>query len=390
MKVPLLDLRAQYRSIRDELDAAVSAVVESQYFILGPEVEALEAEIASYSDVEFGVGMSSGTDALLAALMAVGVGAGDEVITTPYTFFATAGVIARLGARPVFVDIDPATFNIDTARIGDAVTDRTRAIIPVHLYGRMADMDPIMALAADRGLSVIEDAAQSIGAFDAQGRKAGSVGHMGCFSFFPSKNLGGFGDGGMTVTRDAETARELKMLRMHGMEPKYYHAIVGGNFRLDALQAAVLRVKLRYLDGWSAARRRNADRYRELFGAAGVVADTGSAETGSVARDPRADRIILPGDEPGHIYNQFVIRSPRRDELIAHLRAHEVGTEIYYPVPLHLQECFADLGHEAAAFPHAEAAARETLALPIFPELEDAQIRHVVDCAAEFLERAAS
>ncbi|MEX1183838.1 MAG: DegT/DnrJ/EryC1/StrS family aminotransferase [Gemmatimonadota bacterium] len=367
MQVPLLDLKTQYRSLKEEIDAAMAGVMDSQHFILGPEVGALEDEIAAYTGVAYGVGMSSGTDALLAALMALEIGPGDEVITTPYTFFATVGVIARLGATPVFVDIDPATFNIDAALIASAMTARTKAIIPVHLYGRMADMDGIMATARARGVPVIEDAAQAIGAFDGQGRKAGAIGDMGCFSFFPSKNLGGFGDGGMTVTQDADTARRLKMLRMHGMEPKYHHAIVGGNFRLDALQAAVLRVKLRSLDTWTAARRRNADLYRELFAAAGLTG--GGLDDGAV---------VLPDDTPGHIYNQFVIRTSHRDALRAQLAARGVGSEIYYPVPMHRLECFAGLGHGEGAFPHAEQAARETLALPIYPELTHAQLAHVV------------
>lgn len=375
--VPLLDLKAQYRSISEDVDAAVQRVVESQYFILGPEVAALEEEIAAYSGTAHGIGMSSGTDALLAALMAVDIGSGDEVITTPYSFFATAGVIARLGATPVFVDIDPVTFNIDASLMAGAVTARTRAVIPVHLYGRMADMDGVLDAVRGRGITVIEDAAQAIGAFDAHGRRAGSVGEMGCFSFFPSKNLGGFGDGGMTVSRDAALARRLRILRMHGSEPKYYHQLVGGNFRLDALQAAVLRVKLRYLDAWTAARRRNADRYRELFVAAGLgVADGGvdAADTG----------VVLPADEPGHIYNQFVIRVSDRDALQAQLRSRGIGTEIYYPVPLHLQDCFSGLGYRTGSMPHSEAAARETLALPIYPELDEADLEYVVTCIAQF------
>jgi dTDP-4-amino-4,6-dideoxygalactose transaminase len=367
MDVPLLDLKPQYRALKRELDDAVARVIESQHFILGPEVTALEHEIAEYTACRHGIGMSSGTDALLAALMALDIRPGDEVITTPYTFFATAGTIARLGATPVFVDIDPQTFNIDPLGIDAAITARTRAIMPVHLYGRIADMDAIARIARQREIPVIEDAAQAIGAFDRSGRKAGAIGDMGCFSFFPSKNLGGFGDGGMTVTQNDDLARSLRMLRMHGMEPKYYHSMVGGNFRLDALQAAVLRVKLRHLDDWTSARRRNADRYRDLFDAAGLQ-----------------DTIILPADEPGHIYNQFVIRTPRRDRLQAHLRSRAVGTEIYYPVPLHLQECFRYLDLAPGSMPHSEAAASETLALPIFPELTDAQLEYVVTAIADF------
>jgi dTDP-4-amino-4,6-dideoxygalactose transaminase len=366
-EVPLLDLKGQYRSIRGQIDEAIARVVESQWFILGPEVSGLEEEVAAYTGAAYGVGMSSGTDALLAALMALDVGPGDEVIVPAYTFFATAGVVARLGARPVFVDIDPVTFNLLPDAVADAVTERTRAVIPVHLYGRMADMDGIMAAVTARGIAVIEDAAQAIGATDGDGRRAGSMGDMGCFSFFPSKNLGGFGDGGMTVTSNGATAAKLKMLRMHGMEPKYHHAVVGGNFRLDALQAAVLRVKLRYLNGWTEARRRNAGLYRTFL-----------AERGAL------DRIRVAEDEPGHIYNQFVIRARDRDRLQAHLRAAGIGTEIYYPVPLHLQECFAHLGHVAGSMPNAESAAQETLALPIYPELGDDQIAHVVDSIVAF------
>jgi dTDP-4-amino-4,6-dideoxygalactose transaminase len=367
VEVPLLDLKGQYRSIRSEIDDAVRGVVESQHFILGPEVVGLEAEVAKYSDVAHAVGMSSGTDALLAALMALDIGPGDDIIVPTYTFFATAGVVARLGATPVFVDIDSVTYNLLPEAVAAAVTTRTRAIIPVHLYGRMADLDAIEAVVAGKDIAIIEDAAQAIGAFDTRGRKAGSIGDMGCFSFFPSKNLGGFGDGGMTVTNAADTAQRLKILRTHGMEPKYYHAMVGGNFRLDALQAAVLRVKLRHLDGWTAARRRNAERYRDLFAEARLHGVIG-----------------LPQDEAGHIYNQFVIRVSDRDALQAHMRDRGIGTEIYYPVPLHRQECFAGLGYTEGSLPNAEAAARETLALPIYPELTDEQLEHVVSSIAEF------
>lgn len=371
VEVPLLDLKGQYRSIRTEIDAAIASVVESQWFILGPEVAALEEEIAAYSGAAVGVGMSSGTDALLAALMVLEVGPGDEVIVPTYTFFATAGVVSRLGARPVFVDIDPVSYNIVPAAVADAITPDTKAIVPVHLYGRMADMDGLRAAAG--GVPIIEDAAQAIGAFDDRGRRAGSIGDMGCLSFFPSKNLGGFGDGGMTLTNDAETARKLKMLRMHGMEPKYYHSVVGGNFRLDALQAAVLRVKLRYLPAWSDARRSNADLYRSLLADGQVL-----------------DRIGLPEDVPGHIYNQFVIRSNERDRLLQYLRAAGIGTEIYYPVPLHLQECFAHLGHAPGSLPNAEAAAQQTLAVPIYPELRQDQIAYVADCIVRFCNQSTS
>jgi dTDP-4-amino-4,6-dideoxygalactose transaminase len=362
-EVPLLDLKGQYRALKMELDEAVQRVVASQYFILGPEVSGLEEEVARYCGSAHGVGVSSGTDALLVALMVLGVGPGDEVVTSPYTFFATAGVIARLGARPVFVDIDPGTYNMDAAAAVSAITERTRAIMPVHLYGSMAEMGPLEGL----GIPLIEDAAQAIGSFDAAGRRAGSIGVMGCLSFFPSKNLGGFGDGGMVLTNDDALAVELRKLRVHGMEPKYFHSAIGGNFRLDALQAAVLRVKLRYLGDWMAARRANAERYRALFADAGL----GTA-------------VVLPEDEPGHCYNQFVIRVAERDALRRHLQERGIGTEVYYPVPLHLQECFRYLGHAEGDFPESERAARETLALPIFPELTAEQQEHVVANIAEF------
>lgn len=363
MTVPLLDLKAQYATIKSDVDAAVHRLMDTQYFINGPEVVGLEQEVAAYSGAAHGIGVASGTDALLVVLMALGVGPGDEVITTPYSFFATAGVIARLGATPVFVDIEPGSFNIDPRLVAQAITPKTKAIMPVHLYGRVADMDPLLAL----GVPVIEDAAQAIGARDEKGRVAGSMGTAGCFSFFPSKNLGGFGDGGMVVTQDADLAHMIAMLRMHGMEPKYYHKYVGGNFRLDALQAAVLRVKLPHLEAWSAGRRRNADGYRALFASAGL-----------------ADTVQLPDDVPGHIYNQFVVRVPRRDELQAFLREQGIGTEIYYPVPLHRQECFASLGYGEGSMPESERAAAETLALPIYPELTAEMQGYVVECVQEF------
>lgn len=359
--IPLLDLRTGYAQIREEIQAALQRVIEAQAFILGPEVEGLEAEIAAYSQCRFGIGVSSGTDALLVSLMALGVGPGDEVITSPYTFFATAGTIARIGARPVFVDIDPATFNLDPERIERAITPRTKAIMPVHLFGQMADMDQLMEIATHHRLPVIEDAAQAIGA-EYKGRRAGSIGDLGCFSFFPSKNLGGFGDGGMVTAQDPTLADRVQLLRGHGMRPKYYHQFIGGNFRLDALQAAVLRVKLKYLDGWSEARQRNAATYRRLFAQAGISS------------------VALPVEAPDrrHIYNQFVIRVPHRDKVIQTLRDAQIGVEIYYPVPIHLQECFRYLGYREGDLPASEAAARETLALPIYPELkEDAQERVV-------------
>jgi dTDP-4-amino-4,6-dideoxygalactose transaminase len=366
MNVPLLDLRAQYATIRGEVRAAIDRVCESQQFILGPEASVLEQEIAALCGVMFGVGMSSGTDALLAALMGISVGPGDEVITTTYSFFATAGVIARLGATPVFVDIDPRTYNLDTEAALARITPRTKAIVAVHLVGRCADLDLIMEAAAAHGITVIEDAAQALGARDGASRAAGAIGHMGCFSFFPTKNSGGFGDGGMVVTSDVELAETLRTLRAHGTRPKYYHRVVGGNFRLDALQAAVLRVKLKHLSSWTRARRTNADRYRSLFEEMGLM-----------------DRIALPEDVPGHIYNQFVIRVERRDDLRALLTERGVGTEVYYPVPLHLQECFRSLGYRNGDLPRAEAAARESLALPIYPELLEGQQRYVVSQIAE-------
>ena len=365
MQVPLLNLKAQYEAIKDEIDQAVAAVFASQQFINGPQVAELETGVAEYSGCAHGVGVSSGSDALIIALMAEDIGPGDEVITTPYTFFATAGAIARVGAKPVFVDIDPVTFNIDPNLIEQAVTSRTRAIIPVHLFGQMADMDPIMDLAHSfnqKPITVIEDAAQAIGA-EYKGHRAGSIGDYGTFSFFPSKNLGGAGDGGLVVCQDADRAERLKILRNHGSKPKYFHKFIGGNFRLDTIQAAVVLAKLRHLDAWTAARQEHARIYRRLFEASGLQ------ERGLTLPVEIMDR---------HIYNQFVIRYQDRDGLKQHLANHGVGTEIYYPLPLHLQECFAYLGHKAGAFPHAERAAANSLALPIDPVLSEAEIEYVV------------
>jgi dTDP-4-amino-4,6-dideoxygalactose transaminase len=365
--VPLLDLKAQYATIREEVNAVVLRVLESQHFILGPEVEALEEEVAAYSQCKYGIGVSSGTDALLVALMAIDIQPGDEVITTPYTFFATAGSIVRLGAKPVFVDIDALSYNIDHTKIEAAITDRTRAIMPVHLYGQMAEMAPIMELANRYNLYVIEDAAQAIGA-EYKGQRAGSIGHLGCFSFFPSKNLGGIGDGGMVVTNDHKLADKIKLLRGHGAHPKYYHSVIGGNFRLDAIQAAVLQVKLKYLDIWIARRQQNAQQYRELF-----------AQTG-------LEDIKLPVEleTRRHIYNQFVIRYSGRDELIKYLKKQKIGCEVYYPVPMHLQECLAQLNYKVDDFPVSEEAAQKTLSIPIYPELNKAQQRAVIDVLKEF------
>jgi dTDP-4-amino-4,6-dideoxygalactose transaminase len=368
MNVPLLDLKAQYLSIKPTIDAAVAEVLESQHFILGSKVEECENAIAEYSKCSYAVGVSSGSDALLACLMAENIGAGDEVITTPYSFFATAGAIARLGATPVFVDINPQTYNLDVSAILSKVTSKTRAIIPVHLYGQMADMDPVMKVADEYGLIVIEDAAQAIGS-EYKGRRAGSIGHYGCFSFFPSKNLGGAGDGGMVVTNNTDRAEKLRCLRSHGSKPKYYHKIIGGNFRLDAIQAVVVSAKLPYLDAWTAARQRNAERYDRLLEKADIP-------------------ITLPAVSTNrHIFNQYVIRVTKRDELQSYLKRRGVGTEVYYPVPLHLQECFAYLGHNAGAFPESERAARETVALPIHPELTEPQAHFVAQCVCEFLEK---
>jgi dTDP-4-amino-4,6-dideoxygalactose transaminase len=373
-QVPLFDLTAQYASIRDEVLAAISRVCDSQQFILGPEVEALERELSAYLAAPNAVAVSSGTDALLMALMALGVGPGDEVITPAFSFFATAGSIARVGARPVFVDIDPATFNIDSAAIDGAVTPRTKAVIPVHLFGQSADMAPIVKSAASRGISIVEDAAQAIGA-RYQDRPAGTFGEMGCFSFFPTKNLGAFGDGGLIVCHDAGLAARLRAIRNHGAgaESKYRHDTVGGNFRMDAIQAAILRVKLAHLPGWTVARQQNAARYEALFEGAGLIG-----------------RVAVPARmvQSTHIYNQFVIRVPRRDELRQHLRELGIGTEIYYPTPLHLQPCFTYLDHAAGDFPVSEAASREVLALPIYGELAESQQARVVEAIRLFFQRA--
>ena len=373
MNVPLLDLKSQYQAIKADVDAAVAGVLASQHFILGPIVEECERAIARYCGCAAAVGVSSGSDALLACLMAEGIGAGDEVITTPYTFFATAGAIARVGATPVFADIDPLTFNVRPSAVAACVTTRTRAIVPVHLFGQMADMDAIMAIAQQHGLVVIEDAAQAIGAED-HGRRAGSIGHYGCLSFFPSKNLGAAGDGGMIVTNDEGRAKTLRCLRGHGAQPKYHHRLIGGNFRLDALQAAVVSAKLPHLDMWTRARQQNALRYDLLF-----------ADTGLAGELPNLPRVTLPKvTTTRHVFNQYVVRVSDRDGLQRALKQRGVGTEVYYPVPMHLQECFRYLRHEPGAFPESERAARETLALPIHPELSDEQATHVVDAIREW------
>lgn len=366
MTVPLLDLKAQFNEIRDEIRAAIDAVLESQQFILGPTVAAFEESVAACCGVAHAVGVSSGTDAILAALMAIGIAPGDEVITTPYTFFSTAGCISRLCARPVFVDIDPRTFNIDPAKIEAAVTEKTRAILPVHLFGQCAEMDPILEVARKHRLRLIEDAAQAIGA-QYRERSAGTMGDVGCFSFFPSKNLGGFGDGGMVVTNDPELAETLRMLRAHGSKPKYFHSMIGGNFRLDALQAAILQVKLRHLDFWTERRRQNAALYGDLLSDAPVVA---------------------PYIEPHNfsIYNQYVICVEERDALRTFLKDNGVGTEIYYPLPLHMQKCYEHLGYRQGDFPEAEKAAAHSVAIPVYPELAEEKQRYVAKQIRTFLD----
>jgi len=359
MQIPLLDLKAQYAKIKDEVLAAVSEVLESQRCIGGPKVEELEKRIAEISDCKYAVGTSSGTDAILNTLMSLEIGAGDEVITTPFTFFSTVGCIARIGAKPVFVDIDARTYNIDGSQVAEAVTEKTKAIMPVHLYGQMADMEPIMEVAKKHNIALIEDAAQSITS-TYKGKKAGSIGTAGCFSFFPSKNLGGIGDGGMIVTNDKKLYERAFIMRNHGSKPKYYHELIGGNFRLDPIQAVALLVKLPYLNGWSEARRKNAAYYNKKF-------------EGTVVQVPYINPDCVT------IYNQYVIRVPRRDEVVAHLKENNIGCEIYYPVPMHLQKCFAYLGYKEGDFPEAEKAAKEVMALPIYPELTD----EMKDCVAE-------
>ncbi len=365
MTVPLLDLKAQYATIRADLDGAVHAVLESGRFIQGPEVVALENEVAAYSQAAHGVGVASGTDALLLALKALGVGPGDEVVTTAYSFFASASTIVLAGAKPVFCDIEPDTYNLDPSKLEACLTAKTKAVVPVHLFGQCADMPALEAICGPRGIPLLEDAAQAIGS-EWQGRRAGAMGVAACFSFFPSKNLGGIGDGGMVVSNDAAFADRVKLLREHGARPKYHHQVLGQNSRLDAIQAAVLRVKLRHLEAWHAGRQRNAALYRELL----------------AGTDVGLPRALEPAR---HIYNQFVVRTPRRDELKRHLTDAGIGTEVYYPRPLHVQECFADLGHRTGDFPQSEAAAAETLALPIYPELTAEQVAYVSARIHEFL-----
>jgi dTDP-4-amino-4,6-dideoxygalactose transaminase len=368
VRVPLLDLNAQNGPLRDEILAAITRVVDSQRFIGGPEVDGLERELASLIGARHAIGVSSGTDALLVSLMALGIGADDEVITPTFSFFATAGCVMRVGAKPKLVDIDPVTFNVNVAAVERAITPRTKAIIPVHLYGLCTDMDPLIDLARRRNIGIIEDAAQSIGSKYGD-RQSGTMGTFGCFSFFPSKNLGAFGDAGLVTTNDDRLAERVRMLRNHGAEPKYYHKYIGGNFRLDAVQAAILRVKAPHLAGWTEFRRRNAARYDTMFRVAGLD------ETLTLPYEP-ANRY--------HIFNQYVVRAPRRDGLKAHLDAAGIGTEIYYPVPFHLQQCFAPLGYRKGDFPEAESAAAEVLALPVYGELTQEQQQHVVDRIADY------
>ncbi|MBN1291169.1 MAG: DegT/DnrJ/EryC1/StrS family aminotransferase [Candidatus Latescibacteria bacterium] len=368
MNVPLLDLKAQYETIRNEIDAAVKEVFESQYFILGPKVKEFEEQVAEYVGAGYAIGCASGTDALLLALMAIDIQPGDEVITSPYTFFATGGSIARLGAKIVFCDIKPDTYNMNPSLLEHLITDRTKAIIPVHLFGLMAEMDKINAIAAKKNIPVIEDAAQAIGSSSPFG-KAGVAGTIGCFSFFPSKNLGAAGDGGMVTTNNENLAEKLRILRVHGSKPKYYHHVVGINSRLDALQAAILQVKLRYLDAWSEERRENALTYNRLF---------------SDLTD--ADMVTTPviPEGYGHIFNQYVIRVKNRDDLKDYLKDKGIGSEIYYPVPLHLQDCFKELGCKKGDMPESEKAADTTLALPVYPELTDEMQKYVVETIRTF------
>ena len=369
MNVPLLDLQAQYASLRDDLRPAIERVLESQRFVLGDEVRRLESSVAEYCQARYAVGCASGSDSLLLALMALDVGAGDEIVTTPFSFFATGSCIARLGALPVFVDIDPATYNLDVSQVADVITPRTKAIIPVHIYGQCAEMDPLLALGERHGIPVVEDAAQAIGATD-HGRLAGSMGAIGCFSFYPTKNLGGAGDGGIITTNDEQLEQRLKRLRTHGGITEYMHNEVGINSRLDELQAAVLNVKLPHLDTWSNQRAQRAAVYTELLEQANLSFEV---TTPFVRPDCR------------HIFHQYVIRVPRyRDRLMEHLKERGVGTKVYYPIPLHLQECFSYLGYKQGAFPEAERAAAETFALPAYPELSEEQQAYVVDAIKSF------
>ncbi|MCX6173531.1 MAG: DegT/DnrJ/EryC1/StrS family aminotransferase [Ignavibacteriales bacterium] len=386
MKVPLLDLKPQYLSLKKEIDEAVQRVIDSQYFIMGPDIQKLEEEICRYLKCKKAIGVSSGTDALLLALMALDIQPGDEVIVPTYSFFATAGVVARLNAIPVFVDCDPVTFNIDPKKIEERITSKTKVIIPVHLYGQSAEMVEIMLIAKKHNIKVVEDAAQAIGTQYKDGRFVGTIGDIGCFSFFPSKNLGGFGDGGIVTTNDEALAEKLRIMRVHGMEQSYYHKVVGGNFRLDALQAAVLRVKLPRLDSWSSKRRENASAYTKYFIEEGLAVGEG------LLNFDDKNKVLLPkaiyqntGHKNFHIYNQYIIRVQNRNALLEFMKKKEVGCAIYYPVPFHRQECFAYLNCKDAEFPNSNSAAEDSLALPIYPELSNEQIKYVVDSISEFV-----
>ena len=387
MKVPLLDLKPQYRSLKKELDEAIIRVAESQYFIMGPELSEMEKEFEQYLNVKHAWGVSSGTDALLLALMAIDIKPGDEVIVPTYSFFATAGVVSRLFATPVFVENDPVTFNIDPKDFEKKITSKTKAVIPVHLFGQSAEMDEIIKIADAHNLFVIEDAAQAIGTQYKDGRFVGTIGHIGCFSFFPSKNLGCYGDGGLIVTNDDKLSEIIRIKRVHGGEPKYYHKVIGGNFRLDAIQAAVLRVKLPHLQSWSEKRQQNAKRYNQLFIEAGLAEEPGKTKFDN------KNKVLLPkavyeksGVKNYHIYNQYKIRVEKRDALREFMTKHEIGTEIYYPVPFHLQECFADLGYKKGDFPVSEFSANTSIALPIYPELSDEQLQYVVSVIKKFFD----
>jgi len=386
MKVPLLDLKPQYLSLKKEIDDAIAKVVESQHFILGPEVENMEKKLCEYLGCEYAFGVSSGTDALLVALMAIDIKPGDEVIVPDYSFFATAGVVARLNAVPVFADVDPVTFNINTDDFKKKITAKTKAVVPVHLYGQSCEMDSIVQIASDNNIKIIEDAAQAIGVQYKDGEFVGTIGDIGCFSFFPSKNLGCFGDGGLVTTNNKDLADKLKMLRVHGGEKKYYHKMVGGNFRLDALQAAVISVKLPHLDSWSEARRKNASLYTKYFIEAGL-----SEEEGMIEFDDK-NKVLLPkavykssGVKNYHIYNQYIIRVRQRDKLKEYLTKNNIGNEIYYPVPFHQQECFSYLNYSDSDFPVSENLSKTTLALPVYPELSEEQIKYVVEKIDEFV-----
>lgn len=379
MNVPLLDLQAHHQSLQKDLLRAMEGVLEKGDFILGGEVKKLEERIAAYSQAAYAIGVSSGTDALLVSLMALGIGQGDEVITTPLSFFATAGAISRVGAKPVFVDVDPVTYNLDPQKIQAAITPKTRGVMPVHLYGQCADMEPILRVAREHDLAVIEDAAQAIGAEYRDGRRAGSMGNLGCLSFFPSKNLGAVGDGGMVVTNDEHLADQVRLLRTHGGRPKYYHKVIGGNFRLDTIQASVLNVKLAYLDHWTELRQQHAERYENLFKESGLPERVGLRLPAAVYRGS--------GVKHFHIYNQFVIGLPDREALRGFLKEKGIGTEIYYPVPFHLQECYRSLGYQEGDFPEAERASRELLAIPVYPELTEQQQKYVVSAIGDFYQK---